>query len=116
MLKKLGLPALLVGALLMLNPAAALARSRGEGGRGFSHGQSFSGRSYSGGRSNYGRQHYEGIRGDHNRYYGRGGYYGGGGFGLGLGFYGGPYAYQPGCGYYDQWGYWQPGPCPYPGY
>jgi hypothetical protein len=112
MLKKLGLPALLVAAMLALNPAAALARDHGEGGRGYSLGQSFSGRSYSGGHGYYGRREYAERRGDHDRDR----YHRGGGFGFGLGFYGAPYAYQPGCGYYDRWGYWQPTPCPYPGY
>jgi hypothetical protein len=120
MLKKFGLPALLVGALLTLSPAAALARERGGGGgHSYSHGQSFSGRaysgrSYSGGRSYYGGHDY-GRRGwgDHDRYY-RGG-------GFGFGFYSAPYAYgpgyyNPGCGFYDQYGYWHPGPCAYPGY
>lgn len=113
MLKKLGLPALLVAGLLALSPAAALAREHGGGGRGFSHEHNFSARSYSGGRAFHGRRDRDERRGDHDRdrYYRRGG------FGFGLGFYGAPYAYQPGCGYYDQWGYWQPAPCPYyPGY
>jgi hypothetical protein len=110
MLKKIGLPALVVGALLSLSPVAALARDRGEGGRGYSHGQSFSGRSYSGGRGYYGGHEYGERRGDHDRDR----YYRGGGFGFG--FYGAPYTYQPGCGYYDQWGYWRPTPCVVPGY
>jgi hypothetical protein len=109
MLKKLGLPALLVAAALTLSPAAALARDHGEGGRGYAHGQSFSGRSYSGGRD-YGRHDYGERRGDHDRDR----YYRGGGFGFGL--YSAPYAYQRGCGYYDRWGYWHPTPCAYPGY
>jgi hypothetical protein len=116
MLRKFGLSALLVGALLTLSPAAAVAREHGEGGRGYSHGQSFSGRGYSGGRGYYGgRDHDRRGWGDHDRDR----YYRGGGFGFG--FYSAPYSYGPryynsGCGYYDRWGYWHPTPCAYPGY
>lgn len=109
MLKKLGLPTLLVAATLTLSPAAALARDHDEGGRGYSHGQNFSGRSYGGGRDHERHEYGERWR-DHDRDRN----YRGGGFGFGL--YSAPYAYQPGCGYTDRWGYWHATPCPYPGY
>jgi hypothetical protein len=117
MLKKFGLPALLVGALLTLSPAAAVAREHehGDGGRGYSRGFS-GGRGYYGGRDHERREWREHERrewGDRNRYY-RGG-------GFGFGFYSAPYGYGPryynsGCGYYDRWGCWHSTPCVYPGY
>lgn len=119
MLKKFGLPVLLVGALLTLNPAAAVAREHehGEDGRGYSYGQRYSdGRGYYGGHDRDRREWREHERRewrDRDRYY-RGG-------GFGFGFYSTPYVSRPryynsGCGYYDRWGCWHSTPCVYPGY
>ena len=119
MLKKLGLPALLLGALLSFSPGSALAADRGEhrghggqgGGASAYSGQRFVGGGHEGHFEN--RGHYD--RDDHYRYHG-GYYYGGPAFSFG--FHGAPYAYgygsapysygQDNCGYYDQWGNWVP--------
>jgi hypothetical protein len=122
MFKKLGLTALLVGMVLALSPASALAADRGGHGGG-GHARGFGGsavnhaRGFSGGRTFEGRErHFD--RDD--RYRGRRYFYGGPSFSFG--FYQDPYAYGYGpgyyyapdpCypgGYYDQWGNWVPTP------
>jgi hypothetical protein len=123
MLRKLKIPALLVGALMMaFGPATAMAADRGghgggghggSGQRGGGQSRSFSrggegGRSYNS-RGNEGRRDFRGgERGERGERFerGYGGYYGGG-----YGYYGYPYTYAPAypystCGYYDQWGRW----------
>jgi hypothetical protein len=113
MLKKLGLPAMLVGALLSFSSGSAVAAEHGEHG---GHAGGTVGRSsqrFSGGH----QEHYE-NRGHYDRddHYRRGYYYGGPAFSFG--FYGAPnaygyapYSYGPKyCGYYDQWGNWVQSP------
>jgi hypothetical protein len=129
------LPALALGAMLMLfGPTAALAQhGGGERGRSFSGGgghrysaPSYRGRSYSGGRY-YGGGYYRGGGGFYpGRFYSGRGYYYGGRFwarpyyGTGVGIpFGWGYDRGYGCGYYDGYGYWRPAPCyvsPYPVY
>ena len=111
MLQKLGLPALVMGAMLALSPASAVAAERGEhgGNRGGAIGRSQ--QHFSGGRE----QHFD-NHGHYDRDRYRGNYYGGPAFSFG--FYGAPYAYGYApyaygpnyCGYYDQWGNWVPSP------
>ncbi len=125
MSKKPGLPALLLGAVLALSPAAALAAGRdGHGGGG---GRAAVGRSSGGfGRGGHafaGREgHWGGERHfDHDDRYYRGGRYFYGRPSVGFGFYGAPYYYDYGyvpgydnpCdpgGYYDAYGNWIPAP------
>jgi hypothetical protein len=113
MLKKLGLPALIMGAMLALSPATGLAAERGEhgGNRGGAIGHSQ--QHFSGGHE----RHFE-NRGHNDRDNRYRGYYYGGRPALSFGFYGAPYAYGVApyaygpnyCGSYDQWGAWVPSP------
>jgi hypothetical protein len=115
MLKKFRLTGALAAVLLLMAPAAVLAREHGggHGGRGYSGGRAYSGRGFAyrgGGRG------YIGGRGFEGRGY-RGYYYGGGPsfyFGYGAPYYYSPYSYAPGgCGYYDAYGYWHADPACY---
>jgi hypothetical protein len=127
MLRRFGIPALLVGLTLAFAPASALAqRGGGHGGGGFHgggggfHGGGFGGGGFRGGgfggggfRGGFGGFRGGGFRGGFggNRFFGGRGFVGPGfGFwGAPWGFYGGPYyaPYYNYCnpaGYYDQWG------------
>ena len=123
MLKKLGLTTMaLAGLLTLIAPTTMLAREH-EGGRNYSNGRG----SYGGGRNFNGGEHRfsegrGGYGGDRDRGYYRGGdhdrdrgyYRGGSGFSFGYSsprYYAPSYSYRPACGFYDQWGYWNPTPC-----
>ena len=115
---KTGLMTLIMGAVLALSPASALAAEHGSRGGGhaggFARGGTYSQQAPARGFSGRGE-----YRGGGGRYYGgyyRGGRYFYGGPGFSFGFYGapyyGPYAYGPApCGYYDQYGNWVPTAC-----
>jgi hypothetical protein len=125
---KSALPALALGTILAVtSPVTALAQSRGgHGGGSPSAGRSYGGHAYVAPHGAYHSGPVYGYRGGYYGYGYHGPVYGYPGVGFSFSF-GAPYYYPaypyvapppppPPCGYYDQGGYFHPGPCaPAPG-